>query len=73
MTNLGYLDNRKYLDDERKKDKDPLYRQISEWEIEYRKVKALEIIAEELINNNSTLRTLVTTLENIETTIKQCQ
>ena len=39
--------------------------------LEYRKIKALEIIAEELINNNSTLRTLVTTLENIETAIIQ--
>ena len=39
--------------------------------LQYRKIKALEIIAEELINNNSTLRTLVTTLENIETAIIQ--
>ena len=39
--------------------------------LEFRKIKALEIIAEELINNNSTLRTLVTTLENIETAIIQ--
>ena len=39
--------------------------------LQYRKIKALEIIAEELINNNNTLRTLVTTLENIETAIIQ--
>ena len=37
----------------------------------YRQVKALEIIAEELINNNSTLRTLVTALENINTTLNR--
>ena len=37
----------------------------------FRKTKALEIIAEELINNNSTLLTLVATLENIETVIIQ--
>jgi len=39
--------------------------------LEDRKVVALEIIAEELVNNNSTLRTLITTLENIETAINR--
>ena len=59
MTNLEYLEKAK----DGKLEWD-LIRQVCEHEIEYRKMKALEIIAEELINNNSTLRTLVTTLEN---------
>ena len=44
---------------------------VCEHEIEYRKMKALEIVAEEIINLNSTLRSTVTTLENIETAIRQ--
>ena len=66
MTNLEYLEMAK---DERLEW--DVVRQVCEHEIEYRKMKALEIIAEEQINNNSTLRTLVTTLENIETAIRQ--
>jgi len=66
MTNLEYLKKAK----DGKLDWD-VVRQVCEHEIEYRKMKALEIIAEEQINNNSTLRTLVTTLENIETAIRQ--
>jgi len=60
MTNLEYLGKVKGKDSG-----------ITDFEFEYRKIKALEIIAEEQINNNSTLRTLVTTLENIETAIRQ--
>jgi len=69
MNNLDYLKNRKEIDDGKKRDKDPLSIQVSEWEIEYRKMKALEIIAEELINLNSTLRSITITLEYIETAI----
>ena len=36
-----------------------------------RKMRALEIIAEEIINLNSTLRSTVTTLENIDTTLNR--
>ena len=43
------------------------------WDIEgmeYRKIKALEIIAEELIKLNENSEYVITTLENIETTMK---
>lgn len=54
MTNLEWLENVK----ENNIDFDT----IQEYDLKYRKMKALEIIAEELINLN-------TTLENIETMI----
>ena len=63
MTNLEWLNKLKRDDDG--------YSDIETSKYEFRTAKALEIIAEELINNNSTLRTLVTTLENIETAIKR--
>jgi len=43
---------------------------LREKDIEYRKVKATEIIAEELIKVNETKDFILTTLENIETTMK---
>ena len=63
MTNLEWLSKLKRDDDG--------YSDIETSKLEFRTAKALEIIAEGLINNNSTLRTLVTTLENIETAIKR--
>jgi len=79
MTNLEYLENAK------KEDKDiinviaslgnsdyPLnVGRARDVKLTFRKIKALEIIAEEIINLLSTLRSTVTTLENIETAIKQ--
>lgn len=70
MTNLEYLKDRKRIDDERKQI-DSLPKQVSEWEIEYRRTKALEIIAEELIKHNETSGCIVTTLENIDTTLNR--
>ena len=63
MTNLEWLNKLKRDDDG--------YSEIETSKYEFRQAKALEIIAEELINNNSTLRTLITTLEDIETAIRQ--
>ena len=72
MDNLEYLEDIKEVDDKylRVLIKNNILRH-NDIDDEYRKIKALEIIAEELINNNNTLRTLVTTLENIETAIIQ--
>ena len=67
MTNLEYLEKAKRIDDDRSKNLNEFPERVSEWEIEYRKMKALEIIAEEII----TLSDTVTTLENIETAIRQ--
>ncbi len=58
MENLEYLLDRKRIDNERNQI-DSLRKEVGEWEIEYRKLKALEIIAEELIKTNGIL-------ENIE-------
>ena len=44
---------------------------LQDWKISYRKVRALEIIAEELINLNNNSGSITTALENIETTINQ--
>ena len=55
MDNLEYLKDRKRIDDERKKNKESLPHYVSEWEIEYRRTKALEIIAEELCKMNNPL------------------
>ena len=71
MTNLDYLENRKDEDDGRRKDEDPLSISVSEWEIEYRRTKALEIIAEQTIHLDSTLGAIVTVLENIETALNR--
>ena len=56
MTNLEYLEKAKRIDDDRSKNLNEFPERVSEWEIEYRKMKALEIIAEELIKNNLTLK-----------------
>ena len=71
MNNLDYLENRKDEDDGRRKDEDPLSISVSEWEIEYRRTKALEIIAEQIISLDNTLACVVTTLENIETALNR--
>ena len=60
MGNLEYLEMIK---------KDSCREQLNGRDLEARKVQALEIIAEEIINLNSTLRSTVTTLENIETAL----
>ena len=67
MTNLEHLEKVKKFDE----DSDIYHKLGADEFLKYRKVKALEIIAEELINNNSTLRTLVTALENINTTLNR--
>lgn len=58
MTNSEWLEKMK-------KDK------IDQDYFKYRKVKALEIIAEELIKHNETAGWVVTVLENIETTLNR--
>ena len=64
MTNLEYLENvKKEYEDYRINEIDEIF--------EYRQTKALEIIAEEKVKANDILRDIVTTLENIETAIKQ--
>jgi len=66
------MENLEYLEKVKKENVDyKVFKEVGEHEIEYRKMKALEIIAEEQINNNSTLWTVVTTLENIGTAIRQ--
>jgi len=79
MTNLEYLEKAKKYDDDINMDIDKIennsYPNNVGWAREirltFRQVKALEIIAEEIINLLSTLRSTVTALENIETAIKQ--
>ena len=64
MTNLEYLEKvKKEYEDYRINEIDEIF--------EYRQTKALEIIAEEKVKANDILRDIVTTLENIETAIKQ--
>jgi len=58
MDNLEYLEKQKYAESESN-------------DIEYRKTKALEIIAEQLIHIDNTLEAVVTVLENIETTLNR--
>ena len=67
MTNLEYLEKMK------KEDEGELRKHctLEEYHLKFRKMKALEIIAEEIINLNSTLRSTVTTLENIDTTLNR--
>ena len=72
MENLEYLKGVKASDDVWHTNKNIGYREITrEKYYEYRKVKALEIIAEQIINLDNTLAVVVNTLENIETAIKQ--
>jgi len=63
MTNLEWLNKLKRDDDG--------YSDIETSKLEFRTAKALEIIAEEIINLDSTLRSTVTTLENIDTTLNR--
>ena len=43
---------------------------LQDWKMNYRKTKALEIIAEQIINLDNTLACMIPCLENIETTLK---
>ena len=52
MNNLEYLEKVKHKDNERKKCLKLFPEQVSEWEIEYRRTKASEIIAECMIKQN---------------------
>jgi len=63
MENLEYLKKAKKDDDGLSETETSKY--------EFRKTKALEIIAEQIISLDNTLAIVVTTLENIETAIKQ--
>ena len=72
MTNPEYLAGIKQADDIWHKSQKISFVEITNEDFyEYRIMKALEIIAEELININSNFCNLVTILENIETAIKQ--
>ena len=64
MDNLEYSKKLKKKDNERKDVLKLFPNQISEWEIEYRRTKATEIIAETLID-------LIVPLENIETILNR--
>jgi len=66
MENLEYLKKVKEENVEYK-----TYKEVGEHEIEYRKMKALEIMAEQIINLDNTLAVLGTTLENIETILER--
>jgi hypothetical protein len=67
MTNLEWLKKMKKEDI-----KYPLYDEdITETQYRIRIMKATEIIAEQIINLDNTLACIVSTLENIETAIKQ--
>lgn len=70
MDNLEYLKNIKEIDEGRYSTKGRLLDKCFE-SIEYRKIRAFEIIAEERIETNQNLCHIITTLENIETAIKQ--
>ena len=80
MTNLEWLNNMKFYDKEngilRKVDivNDLINEMLGisrEERYEYRKVKALEIIAEELIKHNENSSCIVTALENLDTTLNR--
>jgi|AntAceMinimDraft_18_1070375.scaffolds.fasta_scaffold357061_3 hypothetical protein len=64
------MDNKEYLEKIKTDDEFLSMSDLREKDIEYRKVKATEIIAEELIKVNETKDFILTTLENIETTMK---
>lgn len=78
MTNLEWLEKVKKADGDVD---EPLKKAIDEGSIEgnvlaniimeYRKIKALEIIAEELIKHNENSGCIVTALENIDTTLNR--
>jgi len=67
------MDNSEYLERLKKDNFKEFVIKEAKADLESRKLIALEIIAEELINVNSNLCNLVTTLEDIETAIKQRQ
>jgi len=72
MENLEYLKGVKAEDEIWHINKNISYQEITrEKYYEYRKVKALEIIAEQIISLDNTLAIVITTLENIETAVKQ--
>jgi len=66
MTNLEYLEKVKYENVDYK-----IFKEVGEHEIEYRKMKALEIIAEEKIKTNDILSTISVILEDIITVLRQ--
>lgn len=67
MPNLEYLEKVKKFDEAN----DTYHKLGTEEFITYRKIKALEIIAEQIINLDNTLACINTTLENIENIINQ--
>jgi len=76
MTNLEYLEKMKkveesWLDDTVIKNISGNNPNLNSEDTDYRKTKALEIIAEEKIKANDNLCLIITTLENIETAIRQ--
>ena len=57
------MENLEYLEKVKKENVDyKVFKEVGEHEIEYRKMKALEIIAEQIINLDNTLAFAVTTL-----------
>ena len=72
MENLEYLEGVKAADDLWHESRGISYREITkEKYYEYRKMKALEIIAKQIINLDNTIACVVATLENIETALKR--
>ena len=73
MDNLEYLENIKKADEKHHNDNDIGIEEIvvDVYYEEYRKIKALEIIAEQIINLDNTLACVITTLENIDTTLNR--
>jgi len=69
MTNLEYLKKIKKADEELNLELKLIVK--NEDGDSYRQAKALEIIAEQIINLDNTIACVNTTLENIETAIKQ--
>lgn len=67
MTNLGHLEKVKKFDE----DSDIYHKLGADEFLEYRKVKAFEIIAEELINLNNNSGSIITALENVETILNR--
>jgi len=73
LDNLEYLENIKKADEKHHNDNDIGIEEIAGdvYYEEYRKIKALEIIAEQIINLDNTLACVITTLENIDTTLNR--
>ena len=69
MDNLEWLKNVKNIDEQIRED--PLYEKGNDIKNEYRKVKALEIIAEQTIRLDNGLDAIITTLEKIETALNR--